>query len=79
MYYITDIIIDIKINKEEGNIMIKRSTISVRIDNRTKKRIELLAEDTNVSKGEVIRQAIKMMSEAYNLDEAREVLSNDVG
>ena len=51
--------------------MIKRSTISVRIDNRTKKRIELLAEDTNVSKGEVIRQAIKMMSEAYSLDEAR--------
>ena len=59
--------------------MIKRSTISVRIDNRTKKRIELLAEDTNVSKGEVIRQAIKMMSEAYSLDEAREALSNDVG
>ena len=59
--------------------MIKRSTISVRIDNRTKKRIELLAEDINVSKGEVIRQAIKMMSEAYSLDEAREVLSNDVG
>lgn len=58
--------------------MIKRSTISVRIDNRTKKRIELLAEDTNVSKGEVIRQAIKMMSEAYSLDEAREVVSNDV-
>lgn len=59
--------------------MIKRSTISVRIDNRTKKRIELLAEDTNVSKGEVIRQAIKMMSEVYSLDEAREVLSNDIG
>ena len=59
--------------------MIKRSTISVRIDNRTKKRIELLAEDTNVSKGEVIRQAIKMMSEAYSLDEAREVFSNDIG
>lgn len=58
--------------------MIKRSTISVRIDNRTKKRIELLAEDTNVSKGEVIRQAIKMMSEAYSLDEEREVVSNDV-
>ena len=59
--------------------MIKRSTISVRIDNRTKKRIELLAEDTNVSKGEVIRQAIKMMSEAYSLDEAHGVLSNDIG
>lgn len=58
--------------------MIKRSTISVRIDNRTKKRIELLAEDTNVSKGEVIRQAIKMMSEAYSLDEAREVLNSDI-
>ena len=58
--------------------MIKRSTISVRIDNKTKKRIELLAEDTNVSKGEVIRQAIKMMSEAYSLDETREVLSNDL-
>lgn len=59
--------------------MIKRSTISVRIDNRTKKRIELLAEDTNVSKGEVIRQAIKMMSEAYSLDDTREVVSNDIG
>lgn len=78
MYYITDIIIDIKTNKKEGNNMIKRSTISVRIDNRTKKRIELLAEDTNVSKGEVIRQAIKMMSEAYSLDEERGVVSNDV-
>lgn len=58
--------------------MIKRSNISVRIDNRTKKRIELLAEDTNVSKGEVIRQAIKMMSEAYSLDEACEVLNSDI-
>lgn len=58
--------------------MIKRSTISVRIDNRTKKRIELLALDSNVSKGEVIRQAVKLMSEAYGLDDTREVVSNDV-
>jgi len=46
--------------------MSKRSTISLRIDSGTVTRLERLQDNANVSKSEVIRQAIMMMYETYD-------------
>lgn len=45
--------------------MIKRTTISLRIDRRTVKRLDRLGDETGMSKSDVVRQAIKLMSETY--------------
>lgn len=49
--------------------MIKRTTISLRIDKKTKDKLQALEYKSGMSKSDVVRQGIKMMYEEY--------LSND--
>jgi predicted DNA-binding protein len=49
--------------------MIKRTTISLRIDKKTKDKLQALEDKSGMSKSDVVRQGIKMMYEEY--------LSND--
>jgi len=70
IYYNQRNIFDIERTKE---YMIKRTTISLRIDRRTQKRLERLCEKTDMSKSDVVRQGIKMMTEMYMEDDDVEV------
>ena len=62
IYYNQRNIFDIERTKE---YMIKRTMISLRIDRRTVKRLDKLGDETGMSKSDVVRQAIKLMSETY--------------
>jgi len=49
--------------------MIKRTTISLRIDRKTKDKLQALEDKSGMSKSEVVRQGIKMMYEEYLSDD----------
>ena len=45
--------------------MIKRTTIILRIDKKTKDKLQALEDKSGMSKSDVVRQGIKMMYEEY--------------
>lgn len=49
--------------------MIKRTTISLRIDKKTKDKLQALEDKSGMSKSDVVRQGIKMMYEEYLSDD----------
>jgi antitoxin component of RelBE/YafQ-DinJ toxin-antitoxin module len=49
--------------------MIKRTTISLRIDKKTKDKLQALEDKSGMSKSDVVRQGIKMMYEEYLNDD----------
>ena len=49
--------------------MIKRTTISLRIDKKTKDKLQALEDKSGMSKSGVVRQGIKMMYEEYLNDD----------
>jgi len=49
--------------------MIKRTTISLRIDRKTKDKLQALEDKSGMSKSDVVRQGIKMMYEEYLSDD----------
>lgn len=49
--------------------MIKRTTISLRIDNKTKDKLQALEDKSGMSRSDVVRQGIKMMYEEYLSDD----------
>lgn len=49
--------------------MIKRTTISLRIDKKTKDKLEALEDKSGMSRSDVVRQGIKMMYEEYLNDD----------
>lgn len=49
--------------------MIKRTTISLRIDKKTKDKLEALEDKSGMSRSDVVRQGIKMMYEEYLSDD----------
>ena len=55
--------------------MIKRTTISLRIDKKTKDKLQALEDKSGMSKSDVVRQGIKMMYEEYLSDD----ITNDCG
>lgn len=49
--------------------MIKRTTISLRIDKKTKDKLQALEDKSGMSRSDVVRQGIKMMYEEYLSDD----------
>ena len=49
--------------------MVKRTTISLRIDKKTKDKLQALEDKSGMSKSDVVRQGIKMMYEEYLSDD----------